>query len=435
MRYLPSGQIISSVRQRLRRRLLILTAGSLVLGLMPLGPPAAVAASAGWAGEAIISLPATGDGWEPAIAADPSAPYVYAAWMQYSGAKVQIYYRVSANGGTTWGSASPICATCGTKQGQYDVTLATSSSGEVYATWMQGNNISFADSTNHGASWSAPLTISGGVWADKPWLTVSSTGQDIYVAWSTHGNVVTVDSHNGGATFSAPLQVTSESYIYYYPNGGTVLPNGTALIAASEYPEKGNNTKNTGAVPIVVFRTTNGGAAWQRTVADTLYTGASFATSSVTTIASDAAGKLVLLYSGSTSAGANGKVYVRTSADSGATWSAATQMTTSAGGADATSVAAAGKAAGQFAITWMDKRGGGWNVWERQSADGGSTWTTDALVSDATSGASYKTATGFGLPYGDYDTATINSAGKVVAVMGEGDTTQTNGDIWVNSQT
>lgn len=80
-------------------------------------------------------------------------------------------------------------------------------------------------------------------------------------------------------------------------------------------------------------------------------------------------------------------------------------------------------------MTWR------WNVWERQSADGGSTWTTDALVSDATSGASYKTATGFGMPYGDYDTVTINSAGKVVAIMGEGDTAQANGDIWVNGQT
>ena len=77
---------------------------------------------------------------------------------------------------------------------------------------------------------------------------------------------------------------------------------------------------------------------------DTLNTGATFATSSVTTVASDASGTLLVLYSGSTSVGANGKVYVRRSTDSGATWSARTEMTTSAGGADATSVAAAGKA-------------------------------------------------------------------------------------------
>jgi len=183
------------------------------------------------------------------------------------------------------------------------------------------------------------------------------------------------------------------------PNGGTVLPNGTAEIVASEYPEKGNNTKITGPINIVAFRTTNGGGSWQRAVVDTLNTGATFATSSVTTVASDAAGTLVLLYSGSTSVGANGKVYVRRSTDSGATWSARAEMTTSAGGADGTQVAAAGKAAGQFVITWMDNRGGAFNVWERQSADGGVTWTADVKVSDATSGASYKTAAGFGTSF------------------------------------
>ena len=82
----------------------------------------------------------------------------------------------------------------------------------------------------------------------------------------------------------------------------------------------------------------------------------------------------------------------------------------------------------------MDARGGGWNVWQRGSTDGGLTWSADADVSDATSGAPYKTAAGFGLPYGDYDMVAINSAGKTVAVMGEGDASQIHGDIWINRQ-
>jgi hypothetical protein len=391
------------------------------------------AATAGWQGEAIISLPATGDGWEPAVAADPTTPYVYSAWMQYSGPSVSIYQRTSADGGSTWGPAAPLCASCG--KGEYDVTLATATSGAVYATYMQGNHIEFTKSTNHAATWSVPLQISGGTWADKPWMTASANGVDVYVMWSTRGNVYAVASHNSGASFSAPVQITSEQYIYYYPNGGTVLTtDGTVVMAAAEYPEKGNNTKNTGPINIVAFRSTNGGVSWQRTVVDVLNTGASFATSSVATVASDAAGNLVLLYSGSTSVGANGKGYVRRSSNSGATWSAAAEMTTQAGGADATSVAVAGKGS-LFVITWMDNRGGGWNVWERQSTNAGSSWAADAKVSDASSGASYKTAAGFGFPYGDYDTVVINSAGKAVAVMGEGDSSQLHGDIWVNRQT
>jgi hypothetical protein len=237
-------------------------------------------------------------------------------------------------------------------------------------------------------------------------------------------------SHDGGVSFSAPVQVTNESGIYYYLNGATVLNNGTAVLVASEYPEQGNNSKQSGSVPIIAFRSSNGGSSWTRTVADTLYTGATYATSSVTTVASDGS-NLLLVYSGSLTVSANGKVFVRRSTDSGATWGARTEMTTSAGGADATSVAAAGRA-GLFAITWMDKRGGAWNVWERESTDGGLTWSADSKVSDATTGAAYKTAAGFGFPYGDYDMVAINSLGQLVAAMGEGDSTQTNGDIWVN---
>jgi hypothetical protein len=417
---------------RRRRRAVAVVVLVAVAAVTALGAGAVRAATAGWQGEAIVSSPSIGDGWEPAVAADPSAPFVYTAWMQYSGPSIYIYNRVSSDGGTTWGPAQRLCASCG--KGEYDVTLAVTTSGTVYSTFMQGNHIQFTQSTNHGTSWSAPIQISRGTWSDKPWLAASANGQDVYCWWSSHGNVDVVESHDSGATWTAPVQITNESNIYYYPNGGTVLPNGTAVMAASEYPEKGNNTKLTGPINIVTFRSSNGGSTWTRSVVDTLNTGATFATSSVSTVASDANGTLLLLYSGSLSVGANGKVYVRRSTDSGSTWSARTEMTTSDGGADATSVAAAGKATNQFVITWMDKRGGGWNVWERQSSDDGQTWTADAKVSDATSGASYKTAAGFGFPYGDYDTVAINSAGKAVALMGEGDSNQIHGDIWENRQ-
>jgi hypothetical protein len=392
----------------------------------------ALGATTGWAGETILSSPASGDGWEPAIAADPSAPYVYAAWMQYIGNKVQIWIRISSDNGATWSTAKQLAPS---QQGQYDISLVTTSSGAVYASYMQGNHIMFTKSTDHGSTFSTPLQVSGGTWADKPWIAASASGTDVYITWTTRGNLYAVNSHTSGASFSTPLQVTNESNIYYYSNGGTVLPNGTAMMVGSEYPENGNNTKNTGPVPIVVFSTSNGGTSWTRTVVDTLNTGATFATSSVTTVASDANGVAVLVYSGSTAVGANGHVYVRRSTNSGASWGARTELTTSAGGADATSVAAAGKGNGLFTVTWMDARGGGWNVWQRGSTDGGQTWSADAKVSDATTGAAYKTAAGFGLPYGDYDMVALNSANKTVAVSGEGDSSQITGDIWVNRQT
>ena len=388
------------------------------------------ASPSGWEGEHIISVVSSGNGWEPAIAADPSAPYVYVGWMQYVGNKTLIRIATSSDGGSTFGQAQSVCPACSTGTGQYDIVLATSSNGVLFATYMQSYKISFTKSSDHAATWTPAITVSGNSWSDKPWIGVSPSGNDVYIGYASHGNVFVVASHNGGASFSAPLQVTNESGIYYYLNGATVLNNGTAAFSASKYPEKGNNSKQSGAVPIVAFRSNDGGTSWTHMVVDTLNTGATYATSPVTTVTSDGT-NLLLVYSGSLSTGANGKVFVRRSTDSGATWSARTEITTSAGGADATSVAAAGKP-GLFVITWMDKRTGAWNVWERESADDGVTWTTDAKVSDASSGAAYKAASGFGFPYGDYDMVAINSFGKPVAAMGEGDSTQTNGDIWVN---
>ncbi len=414
-----------------RRRRVATAILGIVTSVVLIGSNAS-AATPGWLGEVKLSNPATGDGWEPAIAADPSAPYVYAGWMQWAANKLNIAVRVSADGGSTWGTVHNIKTS---NQGQYDIVLATTSTGALYATYMQSNHVVFTKSTDHGATFVTPIQVSGGTWADKPWMASSANGNDVYIAWTTRGDLYAVNSHNGGATWSSPLRLTSETGMYYFSNGGTVLPNGTAVIVGSEYPESGNVTGQSGPIPIAVFRTTNGGTSWTRSVPDTLFTGVTYPTSSVTTVASDANGTLVLVYSGALAVGGNGHVYIRRSTDSGATWGARTELTTSAGGADATSVAAAGKAAGQFTVTWMDARGGGWNVWQRGSTDGGLTWSADAKVSDATTGAPYKTAAGFGLPYGDYDMVAINSAGKTVAVMGEGDSTQTHGDIWVNRVT
>jgi hypothetical protein len=405
---------------------------ALAIGLM--GSPVS-GATTGWAGESIISQTNNSSGaFEPAIAADHSSPYVYSAWMEYPGPYIAV--RASSNGGSTWGSMTSLCTKCG-GAGQYDPSLAVASNGTVFASFMIGNAINFTSSTNHGASWSSPVKISAKSWGDKPFIAANGNGSDVYDTYtSSGGNIFAVYSHNAGATWSSPSKLTNESGEYYYSNGGTILPNGTAVMVASEYKQSsGAKSSSTGPINIVEFRTTNGGSSWTRTVVDGVFTGPTYQNSSVTTCASDASGNLLLLYSGATALGANDHVWIRTSTDSGATWSARTEMTTSSSTLDATSPAAAGTGNGIFTITWMQGSSSGWNVYQRQSTNAGAGWSTQALVSDATSGASYKTASGFGLPYGDYDMVAINSSLDTVAVMGEGNAAYTYGDIWVNHQT
>jgi Neuraminidase (sialidase) len=164
-----------------------------------------------------------------------------------------------------------------------------------------------------------------------------------------------------------------------------------------------------------------------------VFTGVDFRTSSTTTVAGDRGGTLVMEYPGATVAGGNGHVWMRRSTDGGIAWSAATELAN--GSANASFPAIAGGAAGDFRLTWMDARGGAWNVYYRSSTDGGQTWGAEAKISDATSGASYKSAAGFSSAYGDYDGIAIPNLGKSISVAGEGVSFSTGpGAIWLNRQ-
>ena len=390
-------------------------------------------AATGWAGEVQV---ANEDTWEPYVAADPSSGYVYVMYNRFGITckrcpNPQMQIRISSDGGQTWAPEKPMC-TCTGVAWQYDPVVAVSSSGAVYATWMNANKIVFSKSTDHGANWSTPLVVSGNSWADKPWLGVSANGTDVYIAYESRSELQLTSSHNGGSSFSTPIKVNTDSSVYRYPNGFAVLPNGTAVLAASKY--SGGSTKTAGPVDIDVWRTTNGGASWSRVVVDnSLFTGVNFETSSTTTIAGDAAGKLVIEYSGATAQGSNTRIFTRTSTDSGVTWSARTEVGSSTANGSFPAIAA--KAAGDFRLTYMDNSTGAWNVWYRASTDGGVTWSAALRVSDATSGTSYKTANGFTSYYGDYDGIAITNAGKSVVVSAQGASFSTGpGSIWFNRQ-
>ncbi len=97
----------------------------------------------GWTTERVWK--ANQDDWEPAIAADPSDPYVYQLTTRYTGPercdrcpRPSIVLRVSADGGRTWGADSFLCICKATHHGQYDPQIVTDANGTVYAAWLAG---------------------------------------------------------------------------------------------------------------------------------------------------------------------------------------------------------------------------------------------------------------------------------------------------------
>ena len=83
--------------------------------------PVVLAAAPGWAGEQLMD--ASTDDWEPAIAADPNAPYVYMLTTRYAPKPCPgncpfpwMALEISSDGGATWSPGVPLCACKGSWQ-------------------------------------------------------------------------------------------------------------------------------------------------------------------------------------------------------------------------------------------------------------------------------------------------------------------------------
>jgi hypothetical protein len=418
------------------------------------GKPVVVQAApaTGWAGEQLVD--ATADDWEPAIAADPNAPWVYMLTTRYGSTKpcpgncptpyMALY--ISSNGGSTWSAGAPLCACKG--GGQFDPIIeVVPNTGAVYAVYMNGYNVVFVKSVNHGTTWSAPVKTYGNVsWNDKPVIAVSDDGKDVYVSFNgpTGGDPYVAQSHDFGATWTQRKLVDSNRY--YFAFDADVAADGTVYFAESSILYGGGGNKGTipsGTIDEHVFVSTDKGVTFTDRLVASVQPGVGCTSTACppdyylghNAMTVDSAGRVVLLYDGATTAGGPQLVYAQSSTNRGASWSSAVVL--SAAGTEAVDPAVEARGSGDIRAWYMQTTGTDvdtWNVYYRSSADGGATWSAAVRISDATSGAPYITANGFAEPYGDYGEIAITSAGKTIAVWGEGASYQGPGGVWFNRQ-
>jgi hypothetical protein len=416
-------------------------------------PAAATAAARGWAGE--FPMDTQWDDWEPAIAADPNAPYVYVLATRYAAPKPcpgncpspWMALEISSDGGVTWSDPTPLCACKGS--GQFDPIIeVVPSNGNVYAVYMNGYNIMFTKSTNHGATWSEPVKTYGNVsWNDKPVVAMSDNGQDVFISFNgpTGGDAYVAQSHDAGATWAQAKLVDSNRY--YFAFDADVAPNGTVYFAESSILYGGGGNKGTipsDQIDHHAFISRDNGSTWEDHIVASLQPGVACDAAGCPpdfylghpVLSIDADNNAVFLYDGAATAGGLQTVFARRSTDGGVTWSAPVAL--SAAGENATAPAIESRGSGDVRAFYYQTSGGGnddaWNVWYRTSTDGGSTWSTPVNISDLGSGAAYKTPNGFQEVYGDYGEMAITSAGKTIAVWGEGLSYTGPGGVWINRQ-
>jgi hypothetical protein len=415
----------------------------------------------GWVGSQVMDQTGVWDDWEPAVATDPADSYAYILTTRYGtrdcGSHCPspfIALMVSDDNGASWGDQVPLCE-CLRSKAQYDPIIeVVPSTGEVYAAflnWDRHNGFStvFTKSTDHGATWTEPVHVYGQVsWTDKPVLATSSSGRDIYISWNgpQGGDLYVGQSHDYGATWTQ--QKLSDDKRYYYAYDGRVLSNGTIVFSESSIVYSGlTNVSGETWHHAIISR--NGGATWENRIVAKVPQGEVCVAAGCgadfyigqTSVVSDAPRHLVFAYEGPTTDLGPQRIYVSRSSDTGRTWSAGTPL--SVAGENATGPRLASSGGGNVRMWYMQTESGddpdAWNVWYRSSSDGGVTWSTPLKINDAPGDAlgedSYLNADGsFQEIYGDYGEIAITSAGKVIAVWGEGFSWTGPGGTWFNIQ-
>ena len=434
----------------MRIKAVVLGAAFAVIGLCCGASPAA-AATAGHGGWTTEQRWGPHDDWEPNIAADPSSSWLYQMTTQYGGHRVCrprmnhcILFRSSPDRGRTWQRAiimprkqCPPGKSCRLAAWQNDPGITVSSSGVIYAAWMNQWDVTFARSRDHGRTWTGrhdfrrALGIS---FTDKPWIAISPSGKDVYVAFNSSDSYISA-SHDYGRTWARPVK-TNTNGRYWFAEAGAVAPDGHAYFAESAEHQ---NAK--GDVRLAVISSADGGASWRTSyvarsqqqpycpVKDCPndFYGAQIG------LAVDPAGTILAAYVANATPQAPMRLYAITSADGGRSWTAPRSL-----GARGTKVGAdfpkvaAGPRPGDFRVAWEDDGNGAtaWNVWYRATVNRGASWGRTVRLSNRGAGAPYKNRRGFQFPYGDYFGITVDSHGTSYLIWSEGTSYDGPGGTW-----
>lgn len=413
-------------------------------GTVGLIEPLRVDPAPGWEGEELWDRRA--DDWEPAVAGRPGSSRVYTLTTRYGGKPAcadcpdpAIRLRKSTDGGAHWSGTRYLCR-CRGSPNQYDPEIEMAADGSLYAAWLDGFDpgVTFARSDDGARTWTAPVAVDGDLsFSDKPIVAVSDDGEDVYIAFNgpSLGDAHVAVSHDRGGTFG-PAVAVGPSDRYHFAGGGVVLDDGTVAFSQAAYTQESQN-----GVGVLATTSTDGGASWDNAHVDHMSKQPDCVSTGCpadfygpqAAMAADATGRLLIVYNGANRRNGRQHVYVRDSTDDGVSWSPRTRISPKK--ANAAFPAAVGGAAGDFRIWYMDDRRGGpdrWNVWYRESADAGQSFSPAQRISDAVSGTAYVKPRGFLEPYGDYGELAIIEDGASFAVWGEGRSYFGPGGTWFN---
>jgi len=244
--------------------------------------------------------------------------------------------------------------------------ITRASDGKLWAVWdsdRSGNwDIWYKTSTNNGASWSAATRLTDHAESDQCPSIMETANGDIWVAWYSdrEGNwdVFYKHSSDSGGSWSDVERLTTNELWDMEPSIAQAADN-SIWVAWCSYRADSN-------WEIWAKSTTNGGTSWSDPIRIT--TNSAWDYDPAIMVAGD--GTFWIVWYSERSG--NRDLWYKTSAN-GATWSAATRLTTDAGADQNPSVTQTGD--GTIWVAWHSSRNGHTDIWYKSTSDGGTTWS------------------------------------------------------------
>jgi BNR repeat protein len=310
----------------------------------------------------------------------------------------------------------------------------------VYAAWLQNNKsaIAVAKSTDFGAHWSVVLANSSNAGQDKDILAVR--GQEVYVVYNHSQTMWASVSHDGGATFTSVKVNQNGKLGWSLAGGGTITPDGVAYFAWDGYEGSGGAkssvnlyiSKSTDQGATWTTRLLD--ISSSPPDCSDFSCGWAFLGAAIT-MTSDSSGTLYALWNAGSSPRGPERIYFSRSSDAGVTWTPRQDVSLAPAGSHHAFPAIAAAGPGAVRVAWMDGRAanGGmdrWNVYVRSSTNSGNTWSAETDISTYVSGFSYIFNNGFRFPFGDYFEMDIDNNGLTHLIWGEGYSYDSPGSIW-----
>jgi len=391
----------------------------------------------------------TGDQWEPSIAADGRG-HIYVLYPQYGTVAdcqtctaPSMAVLISDDNGISWHASKPMLPF---PTGQFDPQIVVDPADHqtIYASWLQNDrrDILVARSLDFGRTWSFSWAERGREDTDKPVLAVR--GPDVYVGFNHDERFLVSASHDAGQTFTVVNVNPNPEPGSSLAGGASVDPSGNVFFGWTAYAR---NLEQARPVSIYVSRSSDGGKTWNTSLLDRSGAppdcreaqgcGEGFLGAQIS-LASDADGALYALWNAGAQYGGIERIYFASSTTGGATWSARSDVSGAAVGAEHAFPAIVAGVSGDVRIAWMDTRAYEpgrpnhrlWNTFYRASTNGGASWGGEQQLSGPIGGYDYILPGGFRFPFGDYFGLAIDSEGTTHAVWGEGRNYKSPGSIW-----